>query len=101
MSLDDSRTHLVAPDFPVRFIALGDRNGRELASATYWFQSADRTTDDYGTRMWADLAPTRERWILVTLLFDRVLDPNATDVRALYLALHDSVARNLKGELSP
>ena len=101
LSLDDSRTHLVAPDFPVRFIALGDRNGRELASATYWFQSADRTTDDYGTRMWADLAPTRERWILVTLLFDRVLDPNATDVRALYLALHDSVARNLKGELSP
>ena len=101
LSLDDSRTHLVAPDFPVRFISLGGQNGRGLVSATYWFQSADRTTDDYGTRMWADLAPTRERWILVTILFDRVLDPDATDVHALYLALHDSVARNLKGELSP
>ena len=100
LSLDDSRTHLVAPDFPVRFVSLGDPRGRDLLSATYWFQSADRTTDDYGTRMWADLVPTRERWILVTLLFDRVLDPNATDVHALYLALHDSVARTLKGEMS-
>lgn len=101
LALDDSRTHLVAPDFAVRFVLLGDRRGRDRLTATYWFQSAERTTDDYGTRLWADLAPTRERWILVTILFDRVRDPNATDVRALYLALRDTVARYLKGELAP
>lgn len=97
LSLDDSRTHLVAPDFPVRFVSLGSGDGRGLLSATYWFQSADRTTDDYGTRIWADLAPERERWVLVTILFDSVHDPHAADIQAFYIALHDAVAQTLEG----
>jgi exosortase O len=96
LSLDDSRTHLVTPDFPVRFVSLGD-DGHVLLSATYWFQSVDRTTDDYATRIWADLAPERERWVLVTILFDGVHDPHAADVQAFYTALHDTVARSLEG----
>ena len=97
LSLDDSRTHLVAPDFPVRFVSLGSGDGHGLLSATYWFQSADRTTDDYATRIWADLAPERERWILVTILFDGVHDPHAADIQAFYIALHDAVAHTLEG----
>lgn len=100
LSLNDSRTQLVAPDFPVRLVALGDQHGQDVLTATYWFQSATRITDDYGSRMWSDLAPQRERWILVTILFDRVVDPNATDVHALYLALRDTVARTLNGEVA-
>jgi exosortase O len=95
LSLDDSRPHLVTPDFPVRFVSLGD--GHALLSATYWFQSVHRTTDDYATRIWADLAPQRERWVLVSILFDRVHDPHEVDIQALYTALHDAVARNLEG----
>jgi len=98
LSIDDARTHLVAPDFPVRFVSLGDGDGHELASATYWFQSADQTTDDYGTRMWADLAPERERWVLVTVLFDGVQDPEAAEVRALYMAVQEAVGRGLGRE---
>ena len=94
LSLEDSRTTLVAPDFPVRFVSLGD-GGRSMLSAAYWFQSASRTTDDYATRMWADLAPERERWVLVTILFDGVQDPQAADVQALYVALHGAVERGL------
>ena len=97
LSLDDSRTHLVAPDFPVRFVSLGSGEGHGLLSATYWFQSADRTTDDYGTRIWADLVPERERWVLVTILFDGVHDPHAADIQAFYIALHDTVAHSLEG----
>jgi exosortase O len=100
LSLDDSRTHLVTPAFPVRFVSLGDGDGHVLSSATYWFQSADHTTDDYGTRIWADLAPERERWVLVTILFDGVHDPNATDIQAFYIALHDAVAHSLEGDPS-
>jgi len=96
LSLDDSRPHLVTPDFPVRFVSLGD-DGHVLLSATYWFQSADRTTDDYATRIWADLTPERERWVLVTILFDGVHDPHATDIQAFYIALHDTVERSLEG----
>jgi exosortase O len=99
LSLDDSRPHLVTPAFPVRFVSLSD-DGHVLLSATYWFQSADRTTDDYATRIWADLAPERERWVLVTILFDGVHDPQATDIQALYTALHDAVAHSLEGDPS-
>jgi exosortase O len=97
LSLNDSRTFLVTPDFPVRFVSLGNSSGRGLLSATYWFQSVGRITDDYGARMWADLSPQRDRWILVTLLFDRVYDPSATDIQALEVAVRDAVARSLEG----
>jgi len=95
-SVNDSSTYLVAPDFPVRLVSLGDGDGRSLTSAVYWFQSAQRTTDDYGTRMWADLAPERERWVLVTILFDGVRDPHDPDVHSFYVALHDAMARSFE-----
>ena len=95
LSLDDSRTHLVTPDFPVRFVSLGNGDGHNLLSATYWFQSADRVTDDYATRIWADLTPQRERWVLVTILFDEAHDPKEPDVQAFYTTLSNAIARNL------
>ena len=101
LSLNDSHTALVTPDFPVRFVSLGESNGRGLLSAIYWFQSVDRTTDDYGTRMWADLSPQRNRWVLVTLLFDRVHDPSATDIQALEIVVRDAVAHSLEGGSLP
>jgi exosortase O len=94
LQINDSRAVMVAPDFAVRLVAVGQRGGDER-SATYWFQSATRTTDDYGTRLWADLAPRRARWVLVSVLFDRALDPSDADVRAFYLALRDGIAQNL------
>ncbi|MCP4538449.1 MAG: exosortase O [Chloroflexi bacterium] len=97
LPLQDSRTHLVAVDFPVRFVSLSHADGSGLWSATYWFQSADHITDDYATRMWADLTPERERWVLVTVLFDGARDPHAADVQVFYVALRDAVAHNLKG----
>jgi exosortase/archaeosortase family protein len=99
LSLKDERTHLVTTDFPVRFVSLGYGNGHGRLSAAYWFQSAERTTDDYATRIWADLAPERERWVLVTMLFDSVHDPHEADLQALHIALHDAVRRNLRGGL--
>ena len=50
---------------------------------------------------WADLSPERNRWILVTLVFDRVYDPGATDIQALEIAVRDAVARNLEGGSLP
>jgi exosortase O len=97
LSLDDSHTHLVRADFPVRTISLGANqgDGHSLQSGTYWFQSSRRITDDYATRIWADVAPEREQWVLVSILFDDVLDPHDADVKAFYLALHHTVAHHL------
>ncbi|HEX9924722.1 MAG TPA: archaeosortase/exosortase family protein, partial [Anaerolineae bacterium] len=100
LSLDDSRPHLVRPDLPLRFVSLGNGQNHSLLSATYWFQSSSRTTDDYAARIWADLPPNRERWVLVSILFDDVYDPNEADVQTLYMALHQTVAGHLEGEPS-
>jgi exosortase O len=97
LSLDDTRTHLVDSNFPVRFVSLSYGEGRDKWSATYWFQSRDGVTGDYGARMWADLSPEREQWVLVTILFDGVYDPNTPDIQAFYTALRNAVARGLEG----
>lgn len=93
LTLNESRTHLVNDQLAVRFVSLGDK--RHTLSATYWFQSAERTTDDYGTRIWADLSPQPSRWVLVSILFDDVYDPDEKEIEAFYLALHEAVAQQL------
>ncbi|MBE2224260.1 MAG: exosortase O [Anaerolineae bacterium] len=95
LSVDDSRTHLVDGQIPVRFVTLGDGNHHSLLSATYWFQSSNQITDDYATRIWADLAPERDRWVLVSVLFDETVEPDAANVTAFYEALKETVAANL------
>ena len=97
LSLEDSRPYLVAPDLPVRLVLLSD-DAHGQVSAAYWFQSAGRTTDDYATRIWADLTPRREHWVLVSIVFDNVRDPRAPDLQAFYTALHGAVARSLGRE---
>jgi exosortase O len=97
---DESVTLLVAPQYPARALSLGDGKRRGLFSAAYWFQSLDQTTDDYGARMWADLSPQRQRWVLVTVLFDRSLDLRTEQVQAFFLALHGGVQRSLEGGFS-
>lgn len=99
LALDDSRPHLVRDDFALRFVRLGDDQDAGVLSAGYWFQSAERTTDDYGARIWADLAPQRERWVLVSILFDRIVEPGSADAAALFETLHEAVAVNLHGNV--
>ncbi len=92
LSINDSRAHLVDSNFPLRFVSLGDDSQHEHYSASYWFQSASQTTDDYGTRIWADLAPQRGSWVLVSILFDDVVDPYDDTVAAFYQNLHETIA---------
>ena len=95
LSLDNSSTYLVNPTMPVRLVALGDGSRQTVFTATYWFQSAMQTTDDYGTRIWADLAPQRDRWILISIIFDEVTDPNSKDMTDFYVMMHETVAKQL------
>lgn len=92
---DDPFTYMVAGDFPVRMLSLGANRQPNLYTAAYWLQSATQVTDDYATRIWADLAPEREPWVLVTVLFDAPYDPRAGDAQALYLALRQVVHQHL------
>jgi exosortase O len=94
--LDESHTHLVNPDFPLRFVSVSDGGNHEVFSAIYWFQSLEHTTDDYATRIWADWTVERERWVLVSILFDDKYDSQTSDMQRLVTALHDTVAYQLE-----
>lgn len=98
LTVESSQTYLITPDFPVRFLSL--KGGPYLASAAYWLQSGRRVTEDYATRMWADLAPQRQPWVLVTVLFEGTPPPDAADVHALFEALRETVARGME-EVQP
>jgi hypothetical protein len=93
----NSSTHLVAANFPIRLLSLGSTNLRERLPAAYWLQSRSQTTDDYATRMWADLEPPRQRWILVTILFDEPADLSTAEFQAFFQALHSTVGDGLSG----
>lgn len=97
LSLEESRPFLAAAGFPLRLVSLGDGQAHSVYSAGYWYQSASRTTDDYATRIWADLSPQRERWVLVSILFDNVRDPADPALQTLVAVLHQAVAHHLSG----
>jgi exosortase O len=94
LPLDNSQTHLVSTAFPLRVVSLGE--GRYTAS--YWFQSAETTTDDYATRIWADLQAQRENWVLVSIAFDGDVAVNSAEVTQFYKTVHDTVAERMKDE---
>jgi exosortase O len=101
LTIQNSYAHLAAPDFPVRVVSLGkDRNTRIYAAA-YWFQSIDTATDDYAARIWADMSPDKQRWLLVTLLFDDGGDPADSNTVTLYTALRGAVQAHLEGRTQP
>jgi len=101
LSVDESQTYLVNTDFPLRLLTLDAGDDQGAYSAAYWFQSTDQVTDDYGTRIWADLTPKRQSWVLVTILLDGPIDPHNTDLLTLFPALRQTVAISLGGGIQP
>jgi exosortase O len=104
LEVQESRLHLVAPDFPLRWLALGtpgegaaQYSAAPLYSAAYWLQSSERVTDDYAARIWDDMAPRPQTWVLVTALFDAPVDPASPAAQALFTALRASVVQSLDG----
>lgn len=102
LDVNDSGTHLVnvnvaeAAPMPIRQVNLADSTGEVSYRAVYWFQSADTITDDYGSRMWADVTQPNTRWTLVSILFDENYPADDPAVQEFYLAMNTTVATNLK-----
>ncbi len=95
LTVQESYTALLTPEFPVRILSLSYGDSPERVSAVYWLQSIDQTTEDFGKRIWSDLNSPQKRWVLVTVLFDQVRDPQASQLSGFFTVLHDSVARSL------
>jgi len=96
LEVQQSRLHLAARDFPLRWLSLGQPGASQtLYSAGYWLQSSQRLTDDYSVRIWDDLAPQPQPWVLATILFDGTVDPSAADTQALFAALRQTIQESL------
>lgn len=96
LNMDESHAQLITGDFPLRAVTLRDPKTGTRWDAAYWFQSAARTTDDYGTRIWADTVGAPQRWVLVSILFDMPVQASDARVAAVYQALHGVVAYELE-----
>lgn len=95
LKVESSQTVLWQSDFPVRLLLLS--HGPLRASALYWLQTGERTTDDFAARIWADLTPAKQRWVLVTVVLDGVYPPEHPLVQSLAVALRAVVAANFSG----
>ncbi len=97
LEVQSSAPHLVAGDFPLRQLTLGVAgDAQPRFTAAYWLQSADVVTEDYAVRIWDDLAPQPQPWVLVTVLFDRPLDLDQPDLSELFAVLRSSVQTTLE-----
>lgn len=93
----ESQPYMAGRDFPLRWLTLGKANdSRPLYSAGYWLQSSQRVTEDYSVRIWDDMAPQPQPWVLVTVLFDEPTDPAEAHAQALFTALRQAVQRSLE-----
>lgn len=101
LNIQNSHALLAEPDFPVRQVTLGQGEYHNLYSAVYWFQSRQQVTDDYGTRMWADLPTETEPWVLVTILFDQAYNPQEQSLLDLFAMLRQTIQRSLEGGNNP
>lgn len=100
-TVEESFTYMAPPGFPLRHLALSAPGLPAQVSAVYWLQSASQTTEDYARRIWADLSPDRERWVLVTVLFDRAYFSNLSDLDRFLYSLHDAVGSSLMKGSAP
>jgi len=97
LTLNLSQTHLTAQQQPIRSVQLGHGTGKNQYAATYWFQSANQITDDYGVRIWADTKLDRQRWVLVSILFDEMHKLSEPTVETLVQELQQTVGKRLRG----
>jgi exosortase O len=98
LEVQSERLHLSSAGFPLRWLSL-ELPGRDdsIYSAAYWLQSEDRITDDYSVRIWDDLTPEAQPWVLVTVLFDQPVDAREPGVQDLFFELSHFIQQGLTG----
>lgn len=97
ITVETSQTILFDDNFSAQMVLVS--GGPHQATALYWLQSGSRATDDFATRIWSDLTPERQPWVLVTLLLDDVYPTDSDSVRTIAEIVRSAVEKSLKGGL--
>jgi exosortase O len=81
----------LTPAVQARWLSLADGK----YSAAYWFQSPKQTTDDFLSRLWSDVTRRQKNWVLISVLFDRSLSPDSTEIRNFTTTIHNAIDQSL------
>ena len=76
-----------------RWLSLKDNQ----LSATYWLQSSQGTTDNFLSRISSDIRHKNQTWVLVSILFDNLENPESSEIKNFVTAVHNTVDLSLKG----
>lgn len=82
---------LLTPAVQARWLSLADGK----YSAAYWFQSPKQTTDDFLSRLWSDVTRRQKKWVLISVLFDRSLSPDSSQIRDFTTTIHEAIDYSL------
>jgi exosortase O len=61
-------------------------------NASYWFQSANRTTDDFFVRFWGEVFRKDPTWTMVSIVFDQSHSADEPAVQSFLTTVHDALA---------
>ncbi len=64
-------------------------------SATYWFQSAHNTTDDFVARIWDHLTQHQKTWVMVSVLFDNPEQPDDAEIKNFTRTIYQAIDQEL------
>ncbi|HEY9602887.1 MAG TPA: exosortase O [Allocoleopsis sp.] len=84
----------LTPAVPARWLSVADGK----YSAAYWFQSPKQTTDDFLSRLWSEVTRRQKNWLLVSVLFDRPLSPDSSEIRNFTTTIHNAIDHSLNSE---
>ena len=91
LTVDSMESKLLTDSVTARWLSL--ENGQ--LSATYWFQSPQRTTDNFLSRIGDYLAHRDKTWVLVSVLFDDSQNPDSEEIQAFTNTIYQAIDFNL------
>lgn len=91
LKVDRMESKLLNSEINARWLSL--QNGK--LSAAYWFQSPQTTTDDFIARIGEHLTHRQQTWVLASILFDDVQNPDSQEITSLSQTIYQAIAQNL------
>ncbi|MBU6954652.1 exosortase O [Hahella sp. HN01] len=84
VSIDDEKTWVLPDQSEIKYLRL-DQGAR---SAFYWFQSADRQTADYSSRVFSAWREPEQSWVMVSIAWNSMITPDLAAQATALLRQH-------------
>jgi len=90
LKVDSMHSQLINDSINARWLSLQNSQ----LSATYWFQSAESTTDDFVSRIWEHISHHDKTWVLVSILYDEAENPDSIAIKNFSNSIYQTIDRS-------